>query len=99
MKKGGAAYILTNKTHTVLYTGVTSDLKLRLHQHKTKENPKSFTAKYKVYKLVYFKSFHNINDAITKEKRIKDGNREKKIELIESINPNWNELQFELDIL
>lgn len=92
MEKGGAVYIMTNRHHTVFYTGVTSDLGNRIHQHKTKFYPKSFTARYNICKLVYYESFHSIEEAIFREKQIKKYRREKKINLIESINPAWVDL-------
>ncbi len=92
MKRGGCVYILTNKHHTVLYTGVTSNLIKRVPQHASKEKPRAFTARYNVEKLVYYASFHTIEEAIAEEKRIKAGSRKQKIELIESIKPNWEDL-------
>ena len=96
MEKGGAVYILTNKYNKVLYTGVTSHLKARLAEHKGKKYKTSFTAKYNVYKLVYYKGFHHIEDAIAEEKRIKGGSRNQKIKLIESRNPTWDDLSSKL---
>lgn len=81
-------YILTNKNRTVLYTGVTNNLHLRLHQHKMKTNPSSFTAKYNVEFLVYYEKFGWIQQAIEREKEIKDLSRNKKLELIRFQNPN-----------
>ncbi len=92
MERGGAVYILTNKRNTVLYTGVTSNLKTRVYDHKEKRFPNSFSARYNTKKLVYYKGFPSIEEAIAEEKRIKAGSRKKKIELIESINPKWNDL-------
>ncbi len=92
MKYGGCVYILTNKYHTVLYTGVTSDLKKRLYQHQNKEFNNSFTAKYNCSKLVYYENFIRIEEAIAKEKSIKGGSRKAKEELINSINPEWKDL-------
>jgi putative endonuclease len=82
-------YILTNKTHSVLYTGVTSDLKQRMERHQMKYFKKSFTAKYNVCKLVYFERHDSMLKAIAREKQIKAGSRAKKIALIESMNPGW----------
>jgi len=79
-------YILTNKNNTVLYTGVTSNLKARIYQHKTKM-PKGFTSRYNVDKLVYVECFDSPWDAINREKQIKTGSRQKKIDLISSANP------------
>ena len=97
MERGGWVYIMANSFNTVLYTGVTSDLQSRVWQHKNNEFPKSFTAKYKCYKLVYYSFFMDIEEAIAEEKRIKGGNRQQKIDLIISVNPNWVDLHEELD--
>ncbi|PZR22496.1 MAG: endonuclease [Flavobacterium psychrophilum] len=97
--KPGFVYILTNNTNTTLYVGVTSELYERVKQHKQKFYPKCFTAKYNLHKLVYFEQYQMIGDAIGREKQLKAGSRKKKIELIESINPEWKGLYFEsLDI-
>ena len=85
-------YILTNKNNTVLYTGVTNDLELRVWQHKKRVNPKSFTAKYNVEKLVYFEHYAHVEEAIGREKQIKGGSRVKKEALINRENPLWNDL-------
>jgi putative endonuclease len=90
MKKS-YVYLLTNKSNTVIYIGVTSDLLKRLYQHKNKTH-KGFTSKYNCDKLVYFEEFSDINQAIVREKQLKSGNRKTKEELINSINPNWNDL-------
>jgi len=92
MKRGGSVYIMTNEHHTVLYVGVTADLIPRIYQHKEKTHPNSFTAKYNCNKLVYYNSFSTIEEAISEEKRIKAGSRQKKIDLINSINSEWNDL-------
>ncbi len=92
MNFGGAVYIMTNKHHTVLYTGVTSNLIVRIQQHINNEYAKSFTSKYNVIKLVYYKAFSRIEEAIAEEKRIKGGSRQQKIDLINSINQNWEDL-------
>lgn len=84
--------ISTNQRHTVLYTGVTNNILNRDNQHKEKINKKSFTAKYNVDKTVYYETFNDIRDAITREKQIKAGSREKKIDLINSLNPEWKDL-------
>ena len=84
-------YILTNKAKTVLYTGVTNNLRVRLNQHKESLNPESFTAKYNVHFVLYFEKFTWIQLAIAKEKEIKGWKRDKKIALIKAINP---ELRF-----
>lgn len=97
MEKGGSVYILTNKHHTVFYTGVSSDLIARVQEHRGKLYPRSFTARYNVYKLVYFEIFHSIEEAIVREKQIKVYRREKKIALINSLNPDWKDLFDELE--
>ena len=74
-------YILTNKNQTVLYIGVTSNLKLRIEQHKMKIHPKSFTARYNVNELVYYEQYFDIGEAIAREKQIKSGSRQKKLDL------------------
>ena len=84
-------YILTNKNHTVLYTGVTSNLLKRVYQHKTKAY-KGFTARYNCDQLVYYQEFSNISQAIDFEKKIKAGNRLAKEKLISTINPEWKDL-------
>ncbi len=95
MEKGGALYIMTNKNNTVLYTGVTNDL-IRVIEHKSGLDPNSFTSKYKIQKLVYYESFHSIQEAIDREKQIKGGSRAKKEKLINSSNPDWKDLWEEI---
>ena len=85
-------YILTNKTHSVVYTGVTSDLVRRVYEHKHNADPNSFTAKYKVHKLVYFEETSDVNAAIEREKQIKSWKRENKIALIMKSNPRFLDL-------
>jgi putative endonuclease len=92
MERGGYVYILSNKNNTVLYTGVTSNLLKRIHEHKSKLFPNSFSSKYNINKLVYYNGFSTIDEAILEEKRIKGGSRLKKIALIESMNPQWDDL-------
>lgn len=95
MNKQGFLYMMTNKSNTVIYTGVTSDLKKRVYQHKNGIGG-IFTSKYKVNKLIYYLVFENIVEAITEEKRIKGGSRQQKIDLIESMNPEWRDLYDEI---
>ena len=90
--KPGFIYIITNKYQTVVYTGVTSNLPQRILDHKEKINPKSFSARYNLGILVYYEQFQWIGDAIAREKQIKAGSRENKNNLIQSINPNWDDL-------
>ncbi len=95
MNKNSYVYILFNKRNGTLYTGVTSDLVKRLYEHKNKTYD-GFTKKYNIDKLGYYEIFSDIELAIKREKQLKAGSRNKKIELIESINPNWNDLYYEL---
>ena len=84
------AYIMTNRSKT-LYTGVTNDFERRVIEHK-KEQIKGFTSRYNIKKLVYFESGYSINEAISREKVIKGWLRKKKIVLIKSLNPQWQDL-------
>ena len=84
-------YIMTNKINTVLYTGVTSDLKKRIWEHKGKVI-EGFTKKYNINKLIFFEIYNDPENAILREKQIKAGSRAKKIELIKGINPEWKDL-------
>ncbi len=90
-----AAYILTNARHTVLYTGVTNDLQRRVVQHKNRMGG-AFTRKYNVNELVYFEVGDDINQAVFREKQIKAGSRQKKLDLINKLNPEWKDLFDEL---
>ncbi len=90
--KPGYIYILTNKNNTTLYVGVTANLKERIVQHKEKHDPKSFSARYNLDKLVYHEAHQMIGDAIGREKQLKGGSRDQKVKLIESINPDWLDL-------
>lgn len=92
MGKGGYIYILTNQNRTVLYTGVTSNLYNRLYEHRTWLYKTSFTYKYNVKELVYYEEFISIEEAIFREKQIKGGSRQKKLDLINGFNPQWNDL-------
>jgi len=82
---------MTNHTNTVLHTGITNNLEKRVFQHKY-QTKNSFTAKYHVYKLVWFEEFRNVTDAIAAEKKIKGWTRVKKIYLIKTINQNFEDL-------
>jgi putative endonuclease len=84
-------YIMTTLTNTALYTGVTNDLHRRVLEHRSCTGS-SFASRYKLYKLVYYEAGSNIEVAIGREKQIKGGSRKKKIELINSINPSWDDL-------
>ena len=90
-----AVYIMTNERNTVLYTGVTTDLRLRVSQHKAKTDPHSFTARYNATKLVFFETTSDVIAAIAREKQIKTGSRRKKIELVSRTNPEWRDLSAE----
>ncbi|MCD4760541.1 GIY-YIG nuclease family protein [bacterium] len=89
-------YILANHKHGTLYTGITSDLIGRVWQHKEKVNPKSFTSRYSINKLVYYEIHEDPYEAIFREKQIKNLVRRKKIELIEESNPEWKDLYDDL---
>ena len=82
---------MTNINNTVLYTGVTNNLERRVLQHKEKKGS-SFTSKYNVNKLVFYEQFDRIYDAIAAEKKVKAGSKAKKVEIIEAMNPNWQDL-------
>ena len=88
-------YIITNKYNTVLYTGVTNNLMRRIYEHKN-GLAEGFTKKYNVHKLVYYEVGDNIHAAIAREKQIKGGSRQKKIDLINSMNPEWKDLYDEI---
>lgn len=88
----GFAYILTNRHHTTLYVGVTSELFGRTKKHRDKIYPKSFSARYNLCKLVYYERFDSIIDAIAREKQLKAGSRKKKLDLINKYNPEWRDL-------
>ncbi|MCD4665346.1 MAG: GIY-YIG nuclease family protein [Bacteroidales bacterium] len=92
MERGGYTYLMTNKNNTVIYTGVTSNLRNRVYEHKEKIYSSSFTKRYNISKLVYFETFVTIEEAITREKQIKGGSRQKKIDLINGKNPKWKDL-------
>ena len=89
-KERFAVYITTNKNKTVLYTGITNDLESRIIEHyMNRNNKKTFAGRYNAYFLIYYESFAYVRDAIAREKQIKDWRREKKVELIDKFNPNW----------
>jgi putative endonuclease len=87
-------YILTNWNNKVLYTGITNNLERRLYEHKNKL-VEGFTSKYNVNRLVYFDYTSDVNSAITREKEIKGWTRQKKNQLIESVNPEWKDISNE----
>jgi len=91
MRKQYYIYIITNKWNSVLYTGVTNDLARRVYEHRDKLVD-GFTSRYNVSKLVYYEVSEDVGNAIAREKQIKAGSRAKKIALIQSMNPEWNDL-------
>ena len=92
MQRGGAVYIMTNKSNKVLYTGITSSLVKRVYGHRTRAVRGCFTDKYHCTKLVWYKSFGRIEEAIAEEKRLKGGSRQQKINLINNLNHEWKDL-------
>jgi putative endonuclease len=83
-------YIMASKSR-VLYVGITNDVRRRVWEHKKDANP-GFTSNYRIHRLVYFESFKYVGNAIAREKRIKGWLREKKVALIRSVNPTWEDL-------
>ena len=96
MEQGGCIYILTNTNKTTLYIGVTSDLRSRLWEHKTKVYKNSFSSKYNLDKCIYYEIYPSIEEAINREKQIKNWIREKKNNLISTKNPKWVDLWEEI---
>ncbi|MFQ5769893.1 MAG: GIY-YIG nuclease family protein [bacterium] len=94
-KKYFYVYIMTNKANTVLYTGMTNDIRKRVYEHKQKL-VEGFTKKYHVVRLVYYEAFEDCMSAIQREKQMKAGPRKKKEQLINSINKEWRDLHDEL---
>ena len=84
-------YILTNQFNDVFYVGVTNNLERRIREHQSGLID-GFTKKYRVHKLVYCESCHDVRDEIAREKQLKNWNREKKRTLIEKMNPDWKDL-------
>ena len=97
MTHGGTVYIMTNKTRTTLYIGVTSDLFARVEEHKNHVYKKSFTDKYNCEICIFYEHWPTIQQAIAREKELKKWRREKKDALIDSINSKrldlWNEIR------
>lgn len=91
LRKQYYVYFLTNWNNKVIYIGVTNDLKRRIREHKNALTP-GFTRKYNVNKLVYYEICEEIEGAISREKQIKSGSRQKKNELITRANPGWEDL-------
>ena len=88
-------YIMANASRR-LYTGVTNSIRRRVHEHKLKLAP-SFAARYNITRLVHFESFEDVRKAIEREKQIKAWTRAKRLALVESTNPKWNDLSREWD--
>jgi len=95
MDKQYYVYIMANKHNTTLYTGVTNDLKRRVYEHKS-NFVEGFTKKYNITKLVYYEVIEEIETALNREKQIKGGSRQKKIDLVNSMNSGWNDLYDEI---
>ena len=95
LRKQAYVYIMTNQRNTVLYTGVTTDLRKRVYEHKAKLVD-GFTKRYNITKVVYYEVFDDVENAILREKQIKAGSRERKIELINSMNEEWKDLYGDL---
>ena len=89
-------YILASKRNGTLYIGITNDLITRIYQHKNNLIP-GFTSQYNIHNLVYYETYNNINDAISREKQMKAWQRSWKIRLIEKGNPMWKDLYDELN--
>jgi len=95
MSKQYYVYIMTNKINSVIYTGITNDLKRRVYEHKNKL-VEGFTKKYNIDKLIFYEVYNDINIAIAREKQIKSGSRAKKVAMIEDMNDQWNDLYEEI---
>ena len=96
MRPVAYVYLLTNRHHTVLYVGMTTDLRTRIWEHQSKINPKSFTARYQVFLPMYYEGFASEEDALLREKYIKGKSRLWKEELINGKNPEWRDLSEEI---
>lgn len=96
---GGWVYMMCSLNHSTLYVGVISNIASRVYQHKNKMYPTSFSAKYNCIKLVYYRRFEFIVEAIAEEKGIKGGSRKKKEDLINNLNPEWKDLYDEIKYL
>lgn len=92
MTKRYYIYIITNHTNSVFYTGITNNLEKRIYEHKQGFIKNSFSSRYRLYKLLWFEEFTTPTEAIEAEKKVKDYRREKKLNLIKTINPNLKDL-------
>ena len=90
MEGAYCVYILTNRHNTTLYIGVTSDLKRRIFEHKAKAAP-GFSNKYDLFKLVYYEIVEDVANAIQREKQFESGPRQRKVDLIQGMNPEWRD--------
>lgn len=97
MKFGGCVYIVCNKNKTVVYVGITSDLRRRIYEHRNHLHKNSHTDRYNIEYLVYYECFSRIEEAISRETEIKQWRREKKDELINKLNPEWKDLWDEIN--
>lgn len=97
MKQAAYIYLMSNRSNTVLYIGVTNDLTRRVAEHKAKIN-KGFTTRYNADKLVYFETTSSINDAISREKQLKNWKREWKNNLVNKDNSSWNDLSSSIGV-
>jgi putative endonuclease len=88
--------MMTNASHTVIYSGVSSNLVQRVFEHKGHMHPGSFTSKYNCTKLAWYQGYQDIGDAILPEKQIKGGSRADKLALINGMNPEWHDLSEQL---
>ncbi|MDO8637315.1 MAG: GIY-YIG nuclease family protein [Dehalococcoidia bacterium] len=95
MDKQYYVYIMTNHKNSVLYTGVTNDIQRRVYEHKNKL-VKGFTKRYNLTRLVYYELCGDIEGAIIREKQIKAGSRQDKMNLVDSVNRDWHDLSDEL---
>ena len=91
MRKSPAVYILASRLRGTLYVGVTGNLQRRIYLHRSRSLP-GFTSRYNVTRLVYFELFDDFYSAICREKQLKGGSRQKKVSLIEAVNPDWQDL-------
>lgn len=93
----GYVYIMANHKNGTIYVGSTADLSARVIEHKTKANPKSFTAQYGCNRLVYYEHFDHIANATARERALKRYKRQWKIDFIETDNPNWDDVPLPWD--
>ena len=89
-------YILSNTNNSTIYTGVTNNLVKRVYEHKNKLDPNSFTARYHIHKLVYYEATSDIRAAIEREKQINSWNRKRKNQLVDAMNPRWEDLYYDI---